>query len=252
MERNDPAGLRGVSHRASRRWRERVNRGTPLRLLAHRVYATGPITLSREASLTIAGADARGRLLSDLAAGPARRGYAIAYDMLGSRAEAEEAVQEALARACERLDDLRDPAAAPAWFLRVVATTCLRTLRRRRLKRAVFGRWFERATDEPGAAADGAARPAMPADSDHLDGPPLHGTRTTTAAATLADRQEVMALLRHIEVLPAKQRAALVLRYGHDLPVPEVAALLGVELATAKTHLVRGLARLRDLMEEHR
>ena len=42
------------------------------------------------------------------------------------------------------------------------------------------------------------------------------------------------------------------LRYGHDLPVAEIAEMLGVELATAKTHLVRGLARLRDLMEEHR
>jgi RNA polymerase sigma-70 factor (ECF subfamily) len=43
-----------------------------------------------------------------------------------------------------------------------------------------------------------------------------------------------------------------VLRYGHDLPVADIATLLGVEPATAKTHLVRGLARLRDLMEEHR
>jgi len=43
-----------------------------------------------------------------------------------------------------------------------------------------------------------------------------------------------------------------VLRYGHDMPVATIAEMLGVELATAKTHLVRGLARLRDLMEEHR
>lgn len=208
--------------------------------------------MSREASLTMAGADARGRMLSELAAGPARKGYAIAYDMLGSRAEAEEAVQEALARACERLDDLRDPAAAPAWFLRIVATTCLRTLRRRRLKRAVFGRWFERGatapTDESHEAADDNAASAI----DDAEGPPLHGTRAPTAAVTVSERQEVRALLANLDALPAKQRAALVLRYGHDMPVPEVAATLGVELATAKTHLVRGLARLRDLMEEHR
>ncbi len=202
--------------------------------------------MSREASLTMAGADARGRLLSELAAGPARKGYAIAYDMLGSRAEAEEAVQEALARACERLEDLRDPAAAPAWFLRIVATTCLRTLRRRRLKRAVFGRWFERES----SSGDDDDAPASSIDDG--EGPPLHGTRAPTAAATVSDRQEVLALLKNLDVLPAKQRAALVLRYGHDMPVPEVAATLGVELATAKTHLVRGLARLRDLMEEHR
>lgn len=213
--------------------------------------------MSREASLTMAGADARGRMLSELAAGPARKGYAIAYDMLGTRAEAEEAVQEALARACERLDDLRDPAAAPAWFLRIVATTCLRTLRRRRLKRAVFGRWFDRAGsssehdgDHASSGDDSGSSAASAADDG--EGPPLHGTRAPTAAVTVSERQEVVALLKHLDVLPAKQRAALVLRYGHDMPVPEVAATLGVELATAKTHLVRGLARLRDLMEEHR
>ena len=60
------------------------------------------------------------------------------------------------------------------------------------------------------------------------------------------------ALLGRLDTLSAQQRAALVLRYGHDLPVLEIAQMLGVEPATAKTHLVRGLARLRDLMEEHR
>lgn len=205
--------------------------------------------MSREVSMTVAGTDARGRMLSELASGPARKGYAIAFDLLGNRAEAEEAVQEALARACERLDDLRDPAAAPAWFLRIVATTCLRVLRRRRLKRAVFGRWLDRATEEAGS---GDSSPGMSAVTEDLEAPPLHGTRAPTAASSLSDREEVAALLRNLDALPAKQRAALVLRYGHDLPVPEVAALLGVELATAKTHLVRGLARLRDLMEEHR
>src|SRR3954453_998273 len=84
-------------------------------------------------------ADARSRLLAELAAGPARKGYGIAYDLLGNRAEAEEAVQEALARACENIEDLRDPVAAPAWFLLIVTTMCLRTLRRRKLKRALFG-----------------------------------------------------------------------------------------------------------------
>ena len=48
-------------------------------------------------------ADARSRLLAELAAGPARKGYGIAYDLLGNRAEAEEAVQDALARACSNV-----------------------------------------------------------------------------------------------------------------------------------------------------
>src|SRR5882762_4722214 len=97
-------------------------------------------------------ADARSRLLSELAGKPARKGYGIAYDLLRNRAEAEEAVQEALARACEAVGDLRDPAAAPAWFLRIVTTMCLRTLRRRRLRRRLFGWW-------PGKDGDADAAP---------------------------------------------------------------------------------------------
>ncbi len=200
--------------------------------------------MTTELSVASARTDARGRLLAELAAGPARRGYAVAYDLLGNRAEAEEAVQEGLARACENIADLRDPAAAPAWFLRIVTTMCLRTLRRRRLRRALFG-WIDR------AGPDDTAAPVDPQISDV--GTLMHATEALPEPHdALASRERLNALLLSLDDLPAKQRAALVLRYGHDLSVPEVAQMLGVEQATAKTHLVRGLARLRDLMEEHR
>ena len=184
--------------------------------------------------------DARGRLLSELAGTPARKGYSIAYDLLRNRAEAEEAVQEALARACESIGDLRDPAAAPAWFLRIVTTMCLRTLRRRKLKRTLFG-WM------PGKDESESADAASDAIAERV-----HATAGPAPRDALVDNETLGALLGRLDNLSAQQRAALVLRYGHDLPVPEIAEMLGVELATAKTHLVRGLARLRDLMEEHR
>lgn len=183
-------------------------------------------------------ADARSRLLGELAGTPARKGYGIAYDLLGNRAEAEEAVQEALVRACESIDDLREPAAAPAWFLRIVTTMCLRTLRRRRLRTALFG-WLPspgRETAEPPPREDIAER--------------VHGEAAPEPGEALVSRETLVTMLRRLDELPAQQRAALVLRYGHDLAVPQVAELLGVGQATAKTHLVRGLAKLRDLMEE--
>lgn len=200
------------------------------------------MTLTTGARLDVASrTDARSRLLAELAGTPARKGYGIAYDLLGNRAEAEEAVQEALARACEAIADLRDPAAAPAWFLRIVTTMCLRTLRRRKLKRALLG-WLP-GKDEPELAVD--------ASSDAI-AERMHGSAAPVPAEALVDREKLGALFGRLDELSAQQRAALVLRYGHDLPVATIAEMLGVELATAKTHLVRGLARLRDLMEEHR
>ncbi|HUJ61621.1 MAG TPA: sigma-70 family RNA polymerase sigma factor [Kofleriaceae bacterium] len=190
-------------------------------------------------------ADARGRLLGELAGVPARKAYSIAYDLLGNRAEAEEAVQEALARACESIGDLRDPAAAPAWYLRIVTTMCLRTLRRRKLRRSLFG-WLP-AKDRP--APDAA--PNQPSSGEEL-AERVHAEPAAPPNEALASQQALGAMFAKLELLSAQQRAALILRYGHDLPVPQIADLLGVEQATAKTHLVRGLARLRDLMEEHR
>lgn len=201
------------------------------------------MTLTTGARLDVASrTDAKSRLLSELAGAPARKGYSIAYDLLRNRAEAEEAVQEALARACEAIGDLRDPAAAPAWFLRIVTTMCLRTLRRRKLKRALLG-WLPGKED----AAEVTADTSMDMLAERV-----HAVGSQAPRDALVDQETLGALLGRLDDLSAQQRTALVLRYGHDLPVPEIAELLGVELATAKTHLVRGLARLRDLMEEHR
>lgn len=191
-------------------------------------------------------ADAKSRLLAELAAAPARKGYGIAYDLLGNRAEAEEAVQDALARACESIGDLRDPAAAPAWFLRIVTTQCLRNLRRRRLKRKLFG-WIPGTSD----GADAAPTQAVENGTDDI-AERMHATGGPAPREALEDQQALGALLGRLHDLSPQQRTALVLRYGHDLPVAQVAEMLGVELATVKTHLVRGLARLRDLMEEHK
>lgn len=203
--------------------------------------------------------------MSELAAEPARRGYSIAYDLLGNRAEAEEAVQEALASACEQIANLRDPAAAPGWFLRIVTTTCLKTLRRRRLKKRLFG-WWPGAENEDRKRTNGAliasgsqpmtalgSTASVSADTgaDDIAGR-MHALVTISPPDALVGNETLTALLDHLEQLSTQQRTALVLRYGHDLPVAEIAALLGVELATAKTHLVRGLAKLRDLMEDHR
>jgi RNA polymerase sigma-70 factor (ECF subfamily) len=191
-------------------------------------------------------------LLGELAQAPAKRGYGIAYDLLGNRAEAEEAVQEALVRACESISDLRDPAAAPAWFLRIVTTMCLRTLRRRRLKKRLFGWWPGKAETEE-AAVVGSSGPQHVADTGLDDiAERVHASGDEPARESLANHEARTSMFKHLDGLSPQQRTALVLRYGHDLPVGEVAALLGVELATAKTHLVRGLARLRQLMEEHR
>ena len=48
-----------------------------------------------------------------------------------------------------------------------------------------------------------------------------------------------------LQVLPIRQRAAIVLRFYEDLPDARIAELLGCREATVRTSIHRGLARLR-------
>ncbi|BCJ38868.1 DNA-directed RNA polymerase sigma-70 factor [Actinocatenispora thailandica] len=64
--------------------------------------------------------------------------------------------------------------------------------------------------------------------------------------APAGDRIEDRDLVRQgLLAVPPRQRAVLVLRYLHDLPVTEVADLLGCSTGTVKSQAARGLATLR-------
>jgi len=160
---------------------------------------------------------ARDMLLERLVANASRRAYRIANDLLRNRAEAEDAVQESLAIVCQSHASLRDQALAEAWFLRIVTTMCLRLLRRRRLKEAVLG-----------SLALASARPSAPNSEEGM-----------------CESQQASEVVKHLQSLSTMQRSAVILRYGHDLSVAEIAKLMDIKPATVKTHLVRGLRRLR-------
>jgi RNA polymerase sigma-70 factor (sigma-E family) len=57
-------------------------------------------------------------------------------------------------------------------------------------------------------------------------------------------------LLAALAVLPAQQRAAVVLRYWDDMSVEDTAFSLGVGPGTVKSYCARGLSRLRELLPQ--
>jgi RNA polymerase sigma factor (sigma-70 family) len=78
------------------------------------------------------------------------------------------------------------------------------------------------------------------------------------AAAETADENAARALLEVDDLaefrwalarLPARQRAVLVLRYWADLPVAEVADILGCSEGTVKSTASRAAARLAETLE---
>lgn len=70
------------------------------------------------------------------------------------------------------------------------------------------------------------------------------------SAVREADVAERVALRAALDAVPPRQRATLVLRFLYDLPVSEVARILGCTEGTVKSQTSHGLAAMRRLLDE--
>ena len=139
-----------------------------------------------------------------------RAAFAVAYRMLGSVAEAEDVVQDALIRvhdATRRGEAIESPRAYVATVATRLAIDHLRSARVRR--EAYVGEWLP----EPLLATDAADDPA--------------------ARAELADSLS-LAFLVLLESLSPEQRAAFLLRDVFDYGYDEIAAIVGTSEANAR------------------
>lgn len=98
------------------------------------------------------------------------------------------------------------------------------------------------------AARDAARRPGPPPDFEPAE-QPASGPTVEQQAERNDVRGELGTVLAQ---LPEVQRVAVVLRHVADLPTTEVAEALGCPDGTAKSHISRGLQRLRTLLTTER
>lgn len=163
--------------------------------------------------------------LADVAA-ERRRLLALAYRMLGTTGEAEDAVQETYVRWYRMSDAERAAIANPqGWLTRVAGRVCLDMLGTARARRERYvGPWLP----EPlpagfFASCAGSTGPAA-------SGRPL--TDTTDAAADPLDRVTLdeavsSALLVVLESMTPAERVAFVLHDVFAVPFPEIAEIVG-------------------------
>jgi RNA polymerase sigma factor (sigma-70 family) len=137
--------------------------------------------------------------------------------MSGSRPVAEDAVQEALARAWEHGERGEQFESAEAW-VRTVAVNLIRSGFRRMLA--------ERRARQALEAAEWARPPSDAAD-------------------------ERVDVARAMAALPRRQREATVLRYYLGLSIEEIATTLRVSEGAAKTTLFRARQALAQALGEH-
>src|SRR5437867_1949222 len=142
-----------------------------------------------------------------------------ALHMLGNREDAEEAMQDAFARAYRSLVRCDDPDRFGAWLFRILVNRC-RTLGARRGRRQ---RTF---------VADEVA---------------LHAAAEDHPAGRAAWREEID---RALERLRPEQREAFLLKYVEDLGYEEMSQLTGVGVSALKMRVMRACERLREPLSE--
>jgi RNA polymerase sigma-70 factor (ECF subfamily) len=136
--------------------------------------------------------------------------------------DAEDAAQEAMARAWKAWGTLRDAGATRSWLLRITVNVC------REWHRGAFGTHRRSTTPFPDDATPAALTEMDAGTSDHT------GALDLRAA---------------IRALPDEQRLAVVLRFYGGMEPSEIAAALGIPPATVRTRLHRALAALRKRLD---
>ena len=147
------------------------------------------------------------------------------YRMLGNFEQDEDAVQEALLRAWKGRASFDGGPAARAWLYRIVTTTCfdiLRAAQRRPEQIASIADvpWLQ---PYPDALLDAAAEPE---------------------GAAIRRETVELAYLAVIQLLPARQRAVLLLRDVQGYSAAETAQMLGMSVTAVTSALQRARATL--------
>jgi RNA polymerase sigma-70 factor (ECF subfamily) len=88
-------------------------------------------------------------------------------------------------------------------------------------------------------------RPSSPLE----DAPELRGSRTDDPAAIVEGREALAGVERAVALLPARQRAALILRRVQGLSYPQVGAALGCSADTARAHVYQAIRAVRRRLE---
>jgi RNA polymerase sigma-70 factor (ECF subfamily) len=142
-----------------------------------------------------------------------------AFHLLGSEAEAEEAVQDSFVRAYRSLGTYQEREQFGAWISRILVNRCRTRLVRDKLREETAAAWV-RESDQPFEPSE-----------------------------RLAMRDELAVALAQ---LPQDQREAVVLRYADELGYDEIASITGAGISALKMRVKRGCERLRAILEATR
>jgi len=149
-----------------------------------------------------------------------KHAYNVAFGFVGNHEDAAEVAQEAFVRAHRALPSFREEAGFGTWIHRIVMNLAMNQAKRNRSR-------AEREVHASHPAAQGAA-----------------GEPVTDPAGEVRGHIE-----RALHELPTLQRAVVILRHMDGLSTKQVSLILQCSEGTVKTHLFRGLRKMREKLE---
>jgi RNA polymerase sigma-70 factor, ECF subfamily len=141
--------------------------------------------------------------------------YRYIFSLVGARAPAEDVLQEVFILIYRKIRWLREPELLRPWVYRIATREAFKHLKRER-------RWTGKAEDE----------------SVLLDLP-------APARDDLAPEMITQLVAQLVERLSPASRAVIVLHYLHEMPLAEIAEVMGVAVGTVKSRLAYGLDLMR-------
>ncbi|MFC1461379.1 RNA polymerase sigma factor [Verrucomicrobiota bacterium] len=140
--------------------------------------------------------------------------FGLAYQQTRNRADAEDVAQETFCRAYRNLKKLRRPGSFAKWVCGIAVNVAKQHARRR--------------------------KPTVPLD---FIGAPASGEESTE------EQTDADMILEMVAKLPAKYRIPLTLRYVKGLNYGQIGEALGVVTVTARSHVHRARAMIRDMLD---
>lgn len=146
--------------------------------------------------------------------------FACAFAVLGDAYLAQDTAQEAFVVAWQKLAQLREPAAFPGWFKRIVLTQCNRLTRCKRLQMVPLDAGVDKSTGDPGP----------------------HST---------AERRDLVTkVLQAINALPDNERLVTTLFYVNGYTQADIGEFLEVPVSTVNKRLYSARQRLKGSVVE--
>ena len=140
--------------------------------------------------------------------------YRVANQYVGDPDLAMDLVQDAVVKALQHRDSLRDPGAVKAWFYRILVRECITFYRRN--GRVVY-------LPQPPSGIQESCEDRM-ADQEMLE--------------------------RAVDALSPKLKTVVILRFYEGMQLSEIAQITGTNLNTVKSRLYKALGKLRESLKE--